>query len=75
MLNNHTLHSASGLKLKPWKFKVDRPINGNWGGGEVEAYEQQCIILQIILSLTNNRLIICNNLLAKTKENLKRYGN
>ena len=32
MLNNHTLHSASGLKLKPWKFKVDRPINGNGGG-------------------------------------------
>jgi len=33
MLNNRTLHLASGLKLKPWKFKVDGALNGKAGGG------------------------------------------
>ena len=33
MSNNRTLHLASRLKLKPWKFKVDGPINGKGGGG------------------------------------------
>ena len=33
MLNNCTiLHLASGLKLKPWKFKVDGALNGKGGG-------------------------------------------
>ena len=68
MLNNRTLHSPSGLKLKPWKFKVDGAINGKGGGGgagEVEAYKQQfmvcrsqrvssVIVLQIILSPPNH---------------------